>query len=97
MVRLEEIKKLVNENKRILEERYKIKTIGLFGSLSRGELQPKSDIDVLVEFYDTPDLFEFMRLEEYLGSLFGRKVDLVSKKALKPIIKEEILKETVYL
>ncbi|MBU1091021.1 MAG: nucleotidyltransferase domain-containing protein, partial [Candidatus Omnitrophica bacterium] len=57
----------------------------------------KSDVDILVSFSKIPDLFEFLRLERYLKELLGIKVDLVTRDALKPIIKQEILKEIVYL
>jgi len=51
----------------------------------------------LVEFEKPIDLFRFLDLEERLSELSGRKVDLVSKKALKPHIGKVILKEVQYL
>ena len=80
-----------------LEEKYKVKEIGVFGSYVRGEQKKRSDIDILVEFKEPIGLFEFMDLEEFLKNLLGVKVDLVSKKALKPIIGKYILRETVYI
>jgi len=50
-----------------------------------------------VEFEEPMGLFEFMDLEENLSNLLGTKVDLVSKKALKPRIGEYILKEAIYI
>jgi hypothetical protein len=50
-----------------------------------------------VAFSEPVGLFEFMDLEEYLQTLFGVKVDLVSRKALKPHIGERILKEVIYI
>lgn len=79
-----------------LRERFNIKTIGVFGSIVKGKQHTRSDIDVLVEFEKPVGLFDFMALEEYLSSLLGAKVDLVSKKALKPKIGERILSEVVY-
>ena len=55
----------------------------------------KSDVDVLVEFEEPVGLFEFMDLEAYLTGLLGVKVDLVSKKALKPHIGKHILEEVI--
>ncbi|MBM4349215.1 MAG: nucleotidyltransferase family protein [Deltaproteobacteria bacterium] len=78
-----------------LEERYKVKTIGLFGSALRGEQSSKSDIDVLVEFRNPIGFFKFLELEEFLSERLGGKVDLVSKKALKPDIGRIILAEAV--
>ena len=97
MKNIEEIKKIINKHKTILTEQYKIKSIGVFGSYAKGSPDKKSDIDILVEFSETPDIFEFIKLEEYLTQILGIKVDLVTKKALKPSLKEEILKEIVYL
>jgi hypothetical protein len=91
------IKEILKRNKKLLEENYKIKVIGVFGSYSRGDLNNNSDIDILVEFSETPDFFEFIRLEKFLEGLLRIKVDLVTRDALKPLIKNEILKETVYI
>jgi predicted nucleotidyltransferase len=91
------IKEILKKSKKLLERKYKIKVIGVFGSYSRGVLRKNSDIDILVEFSETPDFFEFIRLEEFLESLLGIRVDLVTRDALKPLIKNEILKGTVYI
>lgn len=52
MKRIEEIKKILSENKRILKEKYKVKSLAIFGSYLRGEEKKSSDIDILVEFED---------------------------------------------
>ena len=93
-----DVKSKLESLKPILRERYQVKTIGFFGSYARGEQKPKSDIDVLVEFVEgnTVDLFDFIALEDFLTQQLGVKVDLATKKALKPLIKEQILKETIY-
>ena len=88
---LEALRRLMPE----LEERYNVKTIGLFGSALRGERRSESDIDVLVEFRTPIGFFKFLELEEFLSERLGGKVDLVSKKALKPEIGRIILAETV--
>lgn len=79
-----------------LKKDYLVHEIGLFGSIVRGEGTDSSDIDILVSFSQTPDLFTFIRLEQYLTKTFGRKVDLVLKDSLKPHIGEYILSEVVY-
>lgn len=94
---LEEIKKLLKGSKPILRERFMVKEIGIFGSLVRGEEKKTSDVDILVEFYKPIGFFKFLELEEYLEEIVGRKVDLVSKKALKPRIGRYILEEVTYL
>lgn len=93
---LKEIEKILKENKPILAERFKVKEIGIFGSLVRGEEKRKSDVDILVEFHKPIGFFKFLELEEYLEKIIGRKVDLVSKKALKPRIGKYILDEVIF-
>ena len=75
--------------------RYGIRELSLFGSAVRGEMQPDSDIDFMVEFDPCfrIGLFKFEALSEDLESLVGRKVDLVTKSGIKPWIRPRILKE----
>ena len=93
----QKIEKMVKENKVVLTKQFKVKEIGIFGSVVRGEDKETSDVDILVEFEEPIGLFKFLELEEYLSDLIGRKVDLVSKKALKPRIGKHILKEVAFL
>ena len=95
MKNIEEIKVIINSHKWILKKRFKVKSISIFGSYLRDEQNEKSDIDLLVEFSTTIDLFEFIRLENFLSQILGRKVDLVMKDTLKPRIKDKILKEAI--
>jgi hypothetical protein len=95
MKKLDEIKRILEEYKPIMEEEFKVKEIGIFGSYVRGEQEEDSDIDILVEFYEPVGFFTFLDLEEYLKELLGIKVDLVSKKALKPRIGQYILQEMI--
>ena len=78
-----------------LAERYKVKSLGIFGSYIRNEQSRRSDLDILVEFEQAPDLFKFMDLEEHLAKQLGVKVDLVPRRALKGEIGERILSEVV--
>ncbi len=94
---LKEIEKILNENKVVLTKQFKVKEIGIFGSIVRGEDKETSDVDILVEFKAPIGLFKFLELEEHLSDLIGRKVDLVSKKALKPRIGKHILREVAFL
>jgi hypothetical protein len=95
MQNVEGIRRTLLQHKPELRKKFKVKSIGVFGSYARGEQKSGSDIDVLVEFEEPIGLFEFMDLEMYLSRLLGVKVDLVSKKALKPYIGERILKEVI--
>jgi predicted nucleotidyltransferase len=94
---IEEIKRTLSAHREIFAAKYKVKTIGIFGSYVRGKPKKKSDIDILVEFKRAVDFFEFLDLEEYLEQILGIKVDLVTKQALKPYIGKHILEEVVYL
>jgi predicted nucleotidyltransferase len=95
MKNLEEIKRMLSRHKNHLKKKYNVKYIGIFGSFVRGQQKKSSDIDILVEFDRPIDLFEFIKLEDELSRLLGIKVDLVSKKALKPYIGKRILEEVV--
>jgi uncharacterized protein len=78
-----------------LEREYHVAKIGLFGSFVRGEERNASDVDILVEFTRPVGMFKFLELEEYLERKIGKKVDLVSRKALKPYIGRRILNEVI--
>jgi predicted nucleotidyltransferase len=91
------IRVVLARHKQELRERFKVKEIGVFGSYIKGKQRRKSDVDILVEFEEPVGLFDFIGLEEYLSNLLGVKVDLVSRKALKPRIGERILKEVIYV
>jgi predicted nucleotidyltransferase len=97
MRNVESIKGVLLQHKAELRKKFKVKTIGVFGSYIRGEQKRSSDVDVLVEFEEPIGLFEFMDLEDYLSQLLGVKVDLVSKKALKPHIGERIMQEVIMI
>jgi predicted nucleotidyltransferase len=78
-----------------LRAQYAIRSLALFGSYARGTARSHSDVDLLVEFEQTPSLFRFVELEQRLGDLLGVKVDLVMKDSLKPVIGQHILREQV--
>ena len=80
-----------------LETRYRVASLGVFGSYVRNEQQPDSDLDLLVEFHDPPSLFTFIRLENELSDLLGVKVDLVMRSALKPGVGRHVLDETIQI
>lgn len=92
---------LYTENKKTkkqeIQEQYNVSEIGIFGSFVRGESTDASDIDILVDFETPIDLFQFLELEEYLSNLTGERVDIVSRKALKPAIGKRIQSEVLYL
>jgi len=97
MKTIEELIQILAEHKSEIQKKFKVKSIGIFGSYVRGVRRKKSDVDVLVEFAEPVGMFDFLDLEEYLQNIFRLKVDLVSRKALKPKIGEYILNEVVYI
>jgi len=72
-----------------------VQELWLFGSAAREELRADSDIDLLVDFNAPVTLFEFARLRRRLETLLGRSVDLVTRDALKPQLRDQILREAV--
>jgi predicted nucleotidyltransferase len=73
-----------------------VAAIAVFGSVARDEARPDSDVDILVEFEKVPDIFAFLRLQDQLSKRLGRRVELVTKRALHPALKDRILEEAVY-
>ncbi len=96
-MKIEKIKEIIRSNKNYLNKRFKVKSIEIFGSYARGEQRKDSDLDILVEFEEPIDLINFIELENYLSGLLSIKVDLVTKNALKPRIRDSILKEAIRL
>jgi len=86
------IQKLKNE----IKTKYKVKSIGLFGSYVSNKQKDTSDIDFLVEFEDDADLFHYIGLSLFLEEYFKKKVDVISKPALKEELRESILQEVIY-
>jgi len=92
---VESIIKKLKESMAILRDKYNVKNLEIFGSYVRGEQKMRSDLDILVEFTETIDLFKYIELENYMGEILGVKVDLVMKDTLKPRIKDGILNEAI--
>ncbi len=81
----------------MLQTKYLVNEIGLFGSFSTNQNTSSSDIDILVEFKAGGEKFKnYMGLKFYLEDKFMKKVDLVIKKNIKSRIKDRILAETLY-
>ena len=92
---LSAIQEILRQYKPQLSERYKVKTLGVFGSYVRKEQSEDSDLDLLVDFDEPPGLLKFIELENFLSDLLHVKVDLVMKSSLKPRIGERIMNEIV--
>jgi predicted nucleotidyltransferase len=95
MKSLKEVITILSAHKEELKRRYKIKEIGIFGSFVRNEQRETSDVDILVEFEEVPDLLKFIEIERYLEMLLGLKVELVRKEVIRDELKPQILKEVI--
>lgn len=96
MKTLDEIISILKTNELYLKQKYKIKKIGLFGSVCRGEATDESDIDILAEF-DEPIGLKFVDLALELEKLLNNKVDLVSKKGTKSSYMRYVQEDLVYV
>ena len=76
---------------------YGVKSLSLFGSMARKEEKESSDVDLLVTFNQSPGLFAFMDLKDHLQNILGARVDLVTKGALHPQLRQKILKESIHV
>ncbi len=96
MKNLNEIKKLLEQYKPMLIEKYHVKNIGLFGSIVRGDATEVSDVDILVEF-EKPIGLDFVLLGDELEEILGVKVDLVTPNAIKPRMLRFVKQDLMYV
>ena len=79
--------------------RHGVFRVALFGSAARNELQPTSDVDIVVDFgaRSTAGLFEQVRMADELEELFGRRVDLVTRAGLRRHVRAAVEREAIVL
>ncbi len=88
----------LSKNKEELRKKYGVLKIGLFGSYARNDQIEVSDIDIAVELISSmKNIHNFLDLRRELENNFAKKVDLITESALKPIAKEWISKEIIYV
>lgn len=80
----EEIINMLKQHKPALIQKYPISELGLFGSFARGDYNEQSDIDILVDFNGRIDGFDYIRLAHEFEDLFHHKIDMVSRRGIKP-------------
>jgi len=85
----------LKENRIMLQEKYQIKKIGLFGSYAKGEETSESDIDILVDMPSSFDLY--YDLKEFLEKSFGKSIDLGMEKSIRKLIRSKIEEDIVYV
>jgi predicted nucleotidyltransferase len=92
---LAEVQQILRTRVPELRDRFKVKTIAVFGSYVRDEQTKDSDVDILVEYSVPVSLFDVVDTELFLGEILGAKVDLILKKSVHPEIREQVLREAV--
>jgi len=92
---LTDIINILHQQLPLLEKRFGVDKLEVFGSYVRDEQRSDSDLDILASFKVVPSLLTFIALENHLSDLLGIKVDLVMKESLKPNIGQHILGEAV--
>ena len=96
-MQIDEIRSIIKANGPYISKRFRAQIVGIFGSYARGEENKDSDIDILVRFKEGATLFDLVELSGHLEELFGVPIDVVSERALHPMIKDEVLREMVVL
>jgi uncharacterized protein len=95
-MKLDDALKILNRHRKELRERFGVKSIALFGSVSRNEASEGSDVDILVEFDRPVGLFAFAHTRRYLSEALGCEVDLVTPMALRPEMRKNVLGEAIH-
>jgi len=96
MIDKKEIENILKKYRSYLKDNYYVERIGLFGSFSRGEQTPESDIDIIVEFNGSVG-WKFFTLKDFLENILGKKIDLVTKNSIRDEMKAEILDQVIYI
>ncbi len=99
MLTKEEILQFLLANKKMFGEKYNITKLGIFGSFARDEQTENSDIDLIIEMeLDTLEIFEKKQeIKKILNQKYNRKIDLCRERSIKPIFKNFILNEAIYV
>jgi len=93
----DEIIVFLKENKPFIEQQFGVVRIGLFGSYVRGNAREDSDIDIAVEMRDEYIFRNFFRLERYLKDHLKKEIDLGIMDTIKPLVRQRVLKEIIYV
>ena len=95
-MRRKHILKVLDAHRDEINSRFGVSSLSVFGSVARDEAAEESDVDLLVTFKDTPGIFGFLELKEYLENLLQCSVDLVTESALKKQLRNQVLQEAVH-
>lgn len=86
-----EIQSVIAAEKDEIRRRYRAEIKGIFGSYARGDFHADSNLDLLVDFDEGANLFNFVGLQQFLEEKLGRKIDLVSRRSLRADFRTAIL------
>lgn len=93
----DEIITYLKQNRVLLNERFGVTRIGIFGSFARGDQTVTSDIDMIIEMEeDKKNLHSFLKLKRFLEKETARKIDLGFEHSIKTAIREKVLKQIIY-
>ncbi len=97
MKNLEEIKAILAQVKSLVQEKYHISELGIFGDYVQGEVKENSQVNILIDYTEPPSLLDLVEMEYYLSDLLKVKADVISKNGLKGKRKERIMSEVIYV
>lgn len=92
---LDDIKAVLRQHRALIRDRFRVTDMLVFGSYARQEQTEQSDVDILIFYEKAPTLWMLAELRDYLSSLLGLSVDVVTAKGLKPRIRDRVLAEAV--
>lgn len=94
----EEILEFIKKHKKLTYQRYGVVRIGIFGSRAKGSGKKQSDIDILIEMEKgKKNLHNFLEFKRFLEKNLGIRVDLGTESSLKPMVKEAIKEDLIYV
>ena len=99
MINQTQILNYLSTNKQNISQKYNLTKLGIFGSYARNEQTSESDLDLLVEFEEnTPDLTDKKEyLREEIRTAFNLQVDVCREKYIKPIFRQQVLTDVIYV
>ncbi len=95
---IDQIVEYLKKNKRFLYDRFGVTGMGIFGSFVRGDQVASSDIDMIVDIEKArKNIHSFLQLKRYLEKELEKKIDLGFEHSLKPILRDKIKKQVIYV
>ena len=94
---IEELKKILAEEKDEIRQQYKAEIKAIFGSYARGDFHADSDLDLLVDVDPGANLFDLVGLQHFLEDKLGCKVDVGTRNSLREELRAAVFSEAIYL